>query len=601
MINPVTGTRNTNNFANTIVHFVLLCGYGSRRRTAAALLLLFSASICAIAQLPRLPRTHTPPASAKVESKTGGISGRVVDESGQPLVNVSVYLRPPTPEARGTYATTNRDGAFSFSDLTPGTYTVSAEMPSYISPPPSGPEVKSTGESVTLVLRKGGVISGTVTDSKGAPIVAIGIRIEMVIDERGIRSPAIIYEGMTDDRGVYRVYGLPTGTYIVSADGAADYSPTGVNAFAVDMPTYAPSSSREGADEIRVRAGEETSNVDIRYRGERGNTISGVVRGVRTGNRGFSAALTSLSEKGPRWNNHFRDDNGEFAFEGVPDGEYHLVATAFWTDRDRGKSESIVLNVRGADIGGVELTAVPVASISGKVVLKELKEPVPDCTDKRQRQFSEAGITPWKRVIEDAKKKPQFVWRVPASWSPDAQGNFSFPDLAAGEYYFGVRLPGQQWYLQSIYFAPPTPAGEPIDATRSWTTVKPGDQLSGLTFTLAQGGAFVRGQITLAEGQTLPDKSSVYLVPTEAAQAGDALRYFASPVNTAGNFWLHDVMPGLYWIMVQPGTDDTRTDVSKLRLPDAAELRSSLRHAAEQKKTEIELKPCQDITFKLPL
>jgi hypothetical protein len=302
MTNPITGTRSTNNFANTFVHCVLLCGYG-RRRTAAALLLLLSASICATAQLPRLPRTHAPAASAKVESKTGAISGRVVDESGQPLVNVSVYLRPATPEARDTYATTNREGAFSFSDLTPGTYTISASMPSYISRPPSGPEVKSTGDPVTLVLRKGGVISGTVTDPKGAPIVAIGMRVEMVIDERGVRSPAIIYEGMTDDRGVYRVYGLPPGTYIVSADGAADYSPTGVNAFAVDMPTYAPSSSREAADEIRIRAGEETNNVDIRYRGERGNTISGFVRGVRTGNGGFSAALTSLAEKGPRWNN----------------------------------------------------------------------------------------------------------------------------------------------------------------------------------------------------------------------------------------------------------------------------------------------------------
>lgn len=144
-------------------------------------------------------------------------------------------------------------------------------------------------------------------------------------------------------------------------------------------------------------------------------------------------------------------------------------------------------------------------------------------------------------------------------------------------------------------------AGEPIDVTRSWTTVKPGDQLSGLTVTIAQGGAFVRGEITLAEGQTLPDKLSAYLVPAEAAQAENALRYFAAPVNTAGNFWLNNVMPGRYWIVAQPGTDDSQTDVSKLRLPDAAELRSSLRHAAEEKQTEIELKPCQDVTFKLPL
>ena len=156
----------------------------------------------------------------------------------------------------------------------------------------------ATGDSVTLVLIKGGVITGTVTNSKGDPVVAIAIRVEMVTDESGRRAPAISYESMTDDRGVYRVYGLPSGTYIVAADGGANYSPTGVNAFAIDTPTYAPSSSREAADKISVRVGEETSNVDIRYRGERGSTISGIVSGTRTGDRGFSVSLDFTSGEG---------------------------------------------------------------------------------------------------------------------------------------------------------------------------------------------------------------------------------------------------------------------------------------------------------------
>ena len=574
----------------------------SHHRTAGALLILLLASICATAQLQPLPRTRTSPASAKVESKSGEISGRVVNESGEPLVNVNVYVRPATPEGLPvTNTTTNREGVFKVSGLERGSYTANAWMPAYIpKPPESGRAVQSTGDSVTLVLIKGGVVTGTVTNSKGDPIVAIGIRVEMVVDESGRRTPAISYESVTDDRGVYRVYGLPSGTYIVAADGAPNYSPTGVNAFARDTPTYAPSSSREAADEISVRVGEESS-VDIRYRGERGSTISGTVKGTRTGDRGFSVTLTSLAEKEPRWDTPFQAANGEFAFEGIPDGDYHLVATAYWNDRDRGLSESLVLNVRAADIEGIELTAVALASISGTVVLKELKEAVPDCTDKRQPQFSETSVTAWHRVIQSGKKKPQFVWRARGSETPNSQGNLTLGGLAASEYYFGVRLPGQPWYLQSIAFVPPTPGGKPTDATRSWTTVKPGDQLSGLTFTLAQGVALVRGQITLAEGQTLPDKLSVYLVPAEAAQAEEALRYFATPVSTAGNFWLSNVAPGRYWMLAQPGTDDTRQEMSKLRLPDAAETRSSLRHAAEQGKKEIELKPCQDVTFRLPL
>jgi hypothetical protein len=566
------------------------------------LLILLLAFIGAMAQPGQLPRTRAVPATAKVETKTGNISGRVVNESGQPLANASVWIRPDTPEGLPVEnTTTNRYGVFTYSGLGQGSYSVNALVPGYISKPPqAGPAIPSKGDSVQLVLIKGGVITGTVTNSKGDAVVAIGIHVEMVVDEVGHKTPAYVYESVTDDRGVYRVYGLPTGTYIVAADGTANYSPTGVNAFALDTPTYAPSSNREAADQISVHVGEETS-VDIRYRAEPGSTISGVVRATRTGDRGFWVTLTSLKEGGPRWSTGFQDANGEFAFEGIPDGDYHLEALAYWNERDRGLSESMVLNVRGGDIGGIELTAAALASISGTIVQKELKGPVPECTDKRLPQFWETSVTAWHRVTQNGKKKPQFVWRARPSDPANAQGNITFKDLAASEYYFSARLPGQPWYLQSIAFVPATPGAKPADASRTWTTLNPGDQLSGLTITIAQGAALVRGEITLAEGQTLPDKLTVYLVPVEAAQAEDPLRYFASPVSTAGNFYLTYVAPGRYWMLAQAGTDDTRQEVSKIRLPDGGVIRSSVRHAAEQKKTEIELKPCQDVAFKLPL
>jgi hypothetical protein len=174
-------------------------------------------------------------------------------------------------------------------------------------------------------------------------------------------------------------------------------------------------------------------------------------------------------------------------------------------------------------------------------------------------------------------------------------------DVAAGEYFFAARFSAQQWFLQSITLAPPATNVKPADVTRTWTTIKPGDQLSTLTFTLAQGAGLVRGEITLAEGQKLPEKLVAYLVPAEPERAEEVLRYFAAPVNAEGHFWLNNVAPGRYWILAQPGTDDTRYEVSKVRLPDGAETRSSLRHVAEKTKTEVELKPCQEVTFRLPL
>jgi hypothetical protein len=185
--------------------------------------------------------------------------------------------------------------------------------------------------------------------------------------------------------------------------------------------------------------------------------------------------------------------------------------------------------------------------------------------------------------------------------TPNSQGNITLKELAANEYYFTIGFSAQNWYLQSIAFAPSTPNGKPTDASRTWTILKPGDQLSGLTFTLAQGAALVRGEIPLTEGQTLPEKLVAYLVPAEPEKAEEVLRYYAAPVDSEGRFWLNNVAPGHYRILAQPATDDPRREVSRIRLPDASESRSSLRHAAEQSKTEIELKPCQDLTFRLPL
>jgi hypothetical protein len=426
----------------------------------------------------------------------------------------------------------------------------------------------------------------------------------MVGDESGRRHGDLgrYYENLTDDRGVYRVYGLPTGIYVVSADGSVEdrsSSRMSVNGFAKDLPTYAPSSNREGADEISVRIGEEVTNVDIRYRGEHGSTISGIVNGYDD-NRGFSVALTSIVDGGPRWYKQSQPPGREFVFEGIPDGDYHLAATAYWSDSTRRESESIFLKVRSADIEGLELTATPLASIKGRVVLEPLKVLPPECTEKRQPQFSETSITAWHRVTEGTRKKPQFVWRG-GIVTPTAEGNLTFSSVAASEYYFAVRFSAQQWFLQSIAFAPPTPNLKPIDATRTWTTVKPGDQLSGLTFTLAQGAGLIRGEILMAEGQTLPEKTVAFLVPAEPERADEVLRYFAAPVNLEGRFWLNNVAPGRYWILAQRGTDDTRYEVSKVRLPDGSDTRSSLRNTAQKAKTEIEVKPCQDVTFRLPL
>jgi hypothetical protein len=54
--------------------------------------------------------------------------------------------------------------------------------------------------------------------------------------------------------------------------------------------------------------------------------------------------------------------------------------------------------------------------------------------------------------------------------------------------------------------------------------------------------------------------------------------------------------------VAQPALDSALSPLTKLRLPDETETRAKLRRDAEAEKTEIEFKPCQNVTdYQLPL
>src|SRR5207253_270877 len=132
----------------------------------------------------------------------------------------------------------------------------------------------------TVTLIKGGVITGTVTTAQNGPAVAVSVRAFRVRDQDGksLTTTNQFGERLTDDRGIYRIYGLPPGSYVVAAGGPQRFG-VAPSAYENDTPTYAPASTRDTASEIIVRSGEEAT-VDIQYRGEPGHSISGVLAGL---------------------------------------------------------------------------------------------------------------------------------------------------------------------------------------------------------------------------------------------------------------------------------------------------------------------------------
>jgi hypothetical protein len=340
-----------------------------------------------------------------------------------------------------------------------------------------------------------------------------------------------------------------------------------------------------------VSAGEEISNVDISYRGEPGRTVSGTVTGPTSEQEpGFIIELTSVRDGEARFasmSTVASQKSQGFAFQGLDDGDYYVTARAPVAAAEWAVSVPKRISVRGADVTGIELVTQPMASVKGRVVLQESN--APECTDKQRPVFSETLVSAWHRQTRATKELPRFIWSMGAPASPDAEGKVTLRHLAPGEYRFVTQFAGKYWYLQSISLASKT---KPVDATRTWTSIKSGERVSGLTVTLAQGAASLHGQIEIAEGEALPEKLFVYLVPAEREKADEVLRYFAAAVTPDGKIALNNLAPGRYWILAQRATDDTQ---SKLRFPDATETRSTLRRAAEAAKTEIELKPCQQV------
>jgi protocatechuate 3,4-dioxygenase beta subunit len=549
-------------------------------------------------------------------TRTGTISGRVVNDSGQPLANAIVSVRTYSFGEQGRTTTTDSEGNFQVSGLDPVVYLISASFPTYV-PAPRDPDINPigyyrVGDSVRLELIKGGLITGTVTKSADEPAVAVPVRAYMVRDRNGqpSRYGAPFREQTTDDRGVYRIYGLPMGTYVVSAGGGGSSTGYIVNAYGTDAPTYAPASTRDAAMEVNVRTGEETANVDIRYRGEPGHAVSGIANSTVALDQpsGFSITLSSIFN-GTSQSSYsaYQSPVGRgFSFNGVADGDYDVIAQSFLPGGEWTISEPRRIKVKGADITGIEVTTKPLGSITGHVVLEESK--APECKGKRRPLFGETLVTPWHNEKNAPKDQPQFLWGLGGPTLPDKQGEFALRNLAPGQYRFNARPMAKYWYLKSMSWpasvvtsARATPANRSVDAARNWTTLKPGDRLSGLTITIAEGAASLHGQINLAEGQKLPPKLFVYLVPAEREKADDVLRFFASLVSADGSFALANLPPGRYWAIAQAAGENESNVLSKLRLPDEAEPRARLLHDAEAAKIETELKPCQNVTdYRLP-
>lgn len=563
-------------------------------------------------------QTVNPADNDAAENTSGTISGRVTGEDGRPLADARVTVfRAYSTAGQPQSVATDSEGKFRVKGLSTGLYSFSAWAPGFAQPEVAGDifgnRFYRLGDSVTLTLVKGGVVTGSVRDVNGQPLVAISVNAIRVRDAEGRRiARVVIYpqRRLTDDRGIYRLYALPPGTYVISAGGSLGFY-AWLNAYE-DAATYFPSSSRDTAAEVLVRSGEEASGIDIRYRGEKGRFVSGIISGsFETGTSYGISVVLKHALSGEVDSSIFVAPGAKpsFSFSGIADGTYEVTAQQGNSASVGVASISRRVTVRGADVTGIELAMSPLGSVAGRATL----EPLPK---KEGCAGARSSILPETLIIARREEKTQ-TSNLPTTpfWlggggggSVTDQGEFAMRNLSAGNYRLIARLPSDFWYVKSISLPAGPPARQPdapakrteVKSTRamlSVITLRGGENITSVSVNIAQDGASVSGRVVNskegAEGGALPMNLRIYAVPSARELEDDVLRYSETTVESDGSFSFTNLAPGRYWLIAR-STPEEESPTRIIRpLAWDSQARVKLRLDAEAANTATELKPCQ--------
>jgi hypothetical protein len=546
--------------------------------------------------------------SAAQETKTrsaNAIAGRVLNESGQPMPNGTVYVSGTGKQPTRRATSLDEDGRFRVDGLPRGVYYVSAQVRGYVLASESGERTSyRPGDTVNLVVRKGGVITGTVTGSSGEPVIAVRMSAIPLRDLEGHprQRSGGEFPRYTDDRGVYRLFGLSPGFYLVVA-GSKLPGPAMLTAFDEDAPTYYPSATRDTATEVVVRSGDEVSGIDIRYRGGRGNAVSGLITGsAATGSRvaGVNVWLLRASDEAIEAITYAQSRGNErsFVFYGVPEGQYYISARrgAYQNDDGAG-SRPVRVNVKASDVTGVEIALVPFGSIAGRVLLELAaeKDKTVKCNPQRPPVVEEMLITVGKDQMEDPKER-SFPNLASVAGAPDDKGDFLLQGLEAAHYRVETRMLDEVIYVRAITLPGTGRVANPIDAARSGVAVKPGERVNAVTVVLAEGAASIRGRVlSQKDGAALPDRLRVHLVPAEQQTADEPLLYAEAAVQSDGAFALTNVAPGRFRLIARELSEVEANEKSPRHLSWSLSSRATLRREAEASNILLDLKPCQRV------
>jgi 5-hydroxyisourate hydrolase-like protein (transthyretin family) len=478
------------------------------------------------------------------ETKTGTatISGRVTLK-GEPARGVVVILQNDETvswPANAPRARADENGRFSFTSIAAGTYSISAVAPGYVSPEKTDFDGRKLSvadgenvENIDLEIKRGGVITGRIIDSQGRPVIEETITLKK-LDENSPNYDRLYRR--TDDRGVYRIYGLPAGRYLVSVGYGPDAQSITESRTFYPRVFYPNATSEAAAKVIEVSEGSEATNVDITVSDpEEARDLSGRVVDAETGQPvgGVRIAVRRVSSHGG--NESESGPNGEFRFFGLLPGKYALLTRSILNSGFVGGP--VIFDVSEGDASGIELKVRRgTASISGMVVIEGTNDP--KVLAKLSQVYIGAGVQ-----LADPKFQSRENIRADRV---NADGSFRINGLPAGKARFSIGgMHGDGLTFSRIeHNGAPADKGIEIDA---------GEHVTGVRIVFLYGALTLHGEVKVVGG-TLPDGYRFEV----NAYGTDQTRPFSrvAEADARGRFAIENLVPGEYEIYVMPHHPD---------------------------------------------
>jgi protocatechuate 3,4-dioxygenase beta subunit len=514
-------------------------------------------------------------AEAAVRSQTAVITGRVLDWLGRPVATAVVTL---VTEAGGTSAAAAsvEDGWYEFASVPEGTYRIAAQHPDFL--PGEHGTARGTSrdrwrnveagdrlEGMDVVLSRGGVIAGTVADAYGEPLEGLTVHVlrSRVRNGREEVFPASeLRPRQTDDRGRYRLYGLPPGPYyVVARDSREPAGPARVPdaraVLASDTPRdgvqwagpaayYPGRGTIQNAQVVHVTAGSDVLGVDFEFAPTPSAAVSGrVVNSSGEPLRALVKLALSRRSGAPleQAQEVVSNADGLFEFQNVPPGEYVLQTerrTLLLIDpagaqkiSSRIQPETAwqfgtqFVSVAESDAGPVLLRTSPGSNLIGRLVLEGPGGSPPPSAFSLDFVAADPDLAPARLPVV------RF----------NAEGVFLASNLVGPFRIVGNAPAG--WWLKSVFIGG-------VDATEQPVTFGAQEEpRADVEAVFSSARTIISGRV-LAEGNERAVGAHVIAFPVEAGRRFAGAPYFRRTPAIGGEFSVSALPPGDYYFVSVP-------------------------------------------------